>query len=250
MTQGVKTFIEKNITLIEAEDFQTLYKDAHTIIDVPVFTQVLLEAGIDPLNSLTYIPKNYLCETNIKEFTVPSHITRIEASAFWNCEILNKVTLPEGLIFIDEDAFAECHNLWQINLPSTLEYIKDDAFAETNLHHVVIPDLVKLIPRHCFEDCRQLETVKLGKFCHRINERAFGECTKLNSVQLNEGLEVISGYAFTECYALKELYIPATVNKISEHAFHKIERKLKIICLKNSYAHQWAEENNFNYELL
>ena len=246
MFPELKKFIEENIDLIEAGDFDQLYK---MNVDVPKFTQVLLEAGIDPLKNLTYIPPNYLCETDIKEFTVPSHITRIGNSAFWSCEILNKVTLPEGLMFIDDDAFAECHNLWQINLPSTLEYIKDDAFAETNLHHVVIPDLVKLIPRHCFEDCKQLETVKLGKFCYRVGERAFGECDKLRYVQLNEGLGEIGSYAFAGCFSLKAIYIPATVRKIAQSPFSNI-RNIKVLCVENSYAHEWCENNNQKYELI
>ena len=246
MFPELQKFIEENIDLIEAGDFDQLYK---MDVDYPKFTQVLLEAGINPLKNLTYVPNNYICETDIKEFVVPSHITRIGPSAFWSCEILNKVVLPEGLIFIDDDAFAECHNLWQINLPSTLEYIKDDAFAETNLHHVVIPDLVKLIPRHCFEDCKQLETVKLGKFCYRVGERAFGECDKLRYVQLNEGLEEIGAYAFADCFSLKALYIPSTVKKIQQSPFSNI-RNIKVLCVENSYAHNWCEENNQKYELI
>ena len=250
MTEGIKKFIEENIDTIEQVDFGKLYQDADVIIDVPRLTEAFLEAGIDPLQNLTHIPKNYLCETDIKEFTVPSHITRIGGSAFWSCEILNKVTLPEGLVFIDEDAFAECHNLWQINLPSTLEYIKEDAFAETNLHHVVIPDLVKLISRHCFENCEQLETVKLGKFCYRVGERAFAECDKMHYIQLNDGLEEIGAYAFAECYALQEIYIPEAVKKISQSPFYKIENRIKVLCVENSYAHKWCEQNNQKYELI
>ena len=250
MTEGVKKFIEENIDLIESDSFDTLYKGADALVDVPKLTEVLLQAGIDPLKNLTYIPPHYLCETDIKEFKVPSHITRIGNAAFWSCEILNKVTLPEGLMFIDSDAFAECHNLWQINLPSTLEYINEDAFAETNLHHVVIPDLVKLIPRHCFEDCEQLETVKLGKFCYKVGERSFAECDKLRYIQLNEGLEEVGAYAFSECYSLNEIYIPSSVIKISNLPFHRIEEKLKIICVKNSYTHTWCEQNNIKYELI
>lgn len=250
MTKGVKKFIEENIDAIEQGDFGKIYKDADFIIDVPKLTESFLEAGINPLQNLTHIPNSYLCETDIKEFTVPSHIIRIGASAFWACEILNKVMLPEGLVSIDKDAFAECHNLWQINFPSTLENIGEDAFAETNLHHVVIPDLVGVIPRHCFENCEQLETVKLGKFCHRVASRAFAECDKLYSIQLNEGLEEIGAYAFSECYALKEIYIPESVIKISQFPFHKIEDKILVICTKNSYTQRWCEANKQKYELI
>ena len=246
MFEQLKKFIEENIELIEAGEFDQLYK---MNVDVPKFTQVLLSAGIDPRKNLTYIPSNYLCETDIKEFKVPPHITRIESSAFWSCESLNKVTLPEGLVSIDRDAFAECHNLWQINFPSTLENIKADAFAETNLHHVVIPDLVKLIPKYCFEACKQLETVKLGKFCNRIGARAFGECDKLRYIQLNEGLEEIGSYAFANCFSLREIYIPSTVKQIYSSPFANIHN-IRVLCKEDSYAHKWCEDNAQKYTLI
>ena len=247
MFPELQKFIEENIDLIEAREFEKLYA---MNVDVPKFTEVLLQAGIDPLKNLTYIPANYLCETDIKEFTVPSHVTKIRSAAFWNCENLNKVTLPEGLVFIGADAFAECHNLWQLNLPSTLEYIQEDAFAETNLHHVVIPDTVALIPRHCFEKCEQLETVKLGKFCHRIVERAFGECDRLRFIQLNEGIEEIGAYAFSECYSLREIYLPESIVKISKNPFYKIEQNVKVLCIEDSYAHNWCKLNDQQYQLI
>lgn len=246
MFPELQKFIEENIELIEAEEFDQLYK---MNVDFPKFTQVLLEAGIDPLRKLTYIPNNYLCETDIKEFVVPSHITRIGGSAFWNCEILNKVTLPEGLIFIDQDAFSECHNLSTINFPSTLEYINDDAFAETNLQHVVIPDLVKLVSRYCFEECKQLKTVELGKSCKMIANRAFAECDKLHSVQLNEGLEQIGDYAFADNFSLKEVYIPSSVKQIGRSIFSNL-RNIEVKCVEGSYAHWWCEDNNQKYVII
>lgn len=248
MFEGLKKFIEENIDTIEQGDFGKLYQDAHALTNVSKLTEAFLKAGIDPLQTLTYVPENYLCETDIKEFTVPSHITRIGPAAFWACEILNKVTLPEGLVFIDEDAFSECYNLWQINFPSTLEYIKADAFAETNLHHIVLPELVAVIPQHCFESCKQLETVKLGTYTHKIKARAFAECDKLRYVQLNEGLEEIESYAFAECSSLKEIYIPESVKTIATNVFYK--SPTKIICKKDSVAHAYASQNMLNFELI
>lgn len=251
MTAGTQLFIEKHIDWIENNEFDKIYsKESLETFDRSELTQILLSIGIDPLKHLTFVPENYQSESNIKQFVVPSHIDRISTAAFWECQELEKVTLPEGLIFIEDSAFSECHKLAQINLPSTLEYIYEDAFAETALKHVVIPDNVAKVSRHCFEECKELETVKLGKYCVRLGSGVFGNCEKLRYIQLNEGLESIGEYAFKNCQALKEIYIPSTVNKIGFYSFYDCDPDLKMICIKDSYAHKYAETNLMDFELI
>lgn len=250
MTAGTQLFIEKHIDWIENNEFDKIYgKDNQETFDRSELTQILLTVvGVDPLQYLNYIPENYLSESNIKEFVVPSHIERIDTSAFWSCEQLEKVKLPEGLRSIEDSAFAECHKLTNINLPATLEYIDEDAFAETALKHVVIPDNVSVLARHCFEECKDLETVKLGSMCVSIQNGVFGNCENLRFIQLNEGLERIGDYAFKHCTSLKELYIPETVNKIGSYTF--IDCDVKIICKQYSMAYYYAEQNNMDYALI
>lgn len=250
MTAGTQLFIEKHIDWIENNEFDKIYgTENQETFDRSELTQILLTVvGVDPLNHLNYIPENYLSESNIKEFVVPSHIDRIDPGAFWRCEQLEKVKLPEGLISIKDDAFAECNKLTNINLPETLKYIAEDAFAETALKHVVIPDNVAVLSRHCFEECKALETVKLGSMCVSIQNGVFGDCENLRFIQLNEGLERIGDYAFKHCTSLKELYIPETVNKIGSYAFFDCD--VKIICKQYSRAYYYAEQNNIDYELI
>lgn len=247
MFPELQKFIETNIELIEDARFDELY---NMNVDVPKFTEALLEAGINPLANMKYIPANYLCESDIKQFVVPSHIDRISSAAFWDCQELEKVTLPEGLIYIEDSAFSECHKLTQINLPSTLEYIYEDAFAETALKHVVIPDNVAKVSRTCFDRCKQLETVKLGRYCVRLGLGVFGDCEKLRYIQLNEGLESIADYAFQNCAELKEIYIPPTVNKIGMNSFYGCDPDLKIICVKDSYAHIYAKHEFIEHKVI
>ena len=251
MTASTQLFIEKHIDWIENNEFDKIYdKASFGTFDRSELTQILLSIGIDPLKHLTFVPENYLCESNIKQFVVPSHIDRISFGAFWRCDELEKVTLPEGLVFIEDSAFSECRKLTQINLPSTLEYMYEDAFAETALKHVVIPDNITKVSRYCFEECKQLETVKLGKYCVRLGSGVFGNCEKLRYVQLNEGLESIGEYTFKNCQQLKEIYIPSSVNKIVMNSFYDCDPDLKIICIENSFAHRYAEQNGMDFELI
>lgn len=251
MTVGTQLFIEKHIDWIENNEFDKIYsKDSLETFDRSELTQILLQIGIDPLKHLNFIPESYLQQSNIKQFVVPSHIYRIGSGSFYNCEELETVKLPEGLTFIEDAAFCECYKLTQINLPSTLEYMYEEAFAETALKHVVIPDNVTKVSRYCFEECKQLETVKLGNHCVRLGSAVFGECEKLRYIQLNEGLESIGEYAFRNCKELKEIYIPSTVNKIRINSFYDCDPDLKIICIENSVAHKYVEQNGMNFELI
>ena len=251
MTVGTQLFIEKHIDWIENNEFDKIYgKSNLETFDRTELTRILLSIEIDPLKYLDYIPEYYLMQSDITTFIVPSHITRIGPAAFWNCPNLTKVSLPEGLIFIDDTAFCECRKLEQINFPSTLEKFDEQSFAKTALKHVVIPDNVANVPRHCFEECPELETVKLGKFCARIGSGVFGNCEKLRYVQLNEGLGRIGDYAFKNCQSLKEIYIPSTVNKIGMYSFYDCDPDLKIICVENSYAHKYAETTGMDFTLI
>ena len=60
----VKKFIEKNIDLIEDNKWKEVYNEASeplTFVGVGELTSTLLEADIDPLDYLGYIPSGYLC---------------------------------------------------------------------------------------------------------------------------------------------------------------------------------------------
>ena len=189
MTAGTQLFIEKHIDWIENNEFDKIYsKQSLETFDRAELTQILLSIGLDPLQHLTFVPDNYLSESNIKQFVVPSHIDRISTAAFWECRELEKVTLPEGLIFIEDSAFSECHKLAQINLPSTLEYIYEDAFAETALKHVVIPDNVKKIREWAFARCENLTTVTIPYGVKEIGNCAFSECKNLTTITIPDSV--------------------------------------------------------------
>ena len=77
------TFIEKNIDLIDANDFDSIYLDS-TFIGLlarellrPRVTQKLLSCDINPLKYMSYLPDYYSDDRFIEEFTIPSNIKSI-----------------------------------------------------------------------------------------------------------------------------------------------------------------------------
>lgn len=248
MTLGTQKVIEEHIDWIENNEFTKIY-ELHDVFDRSEFTQIMLSIGINPLNYMTYIPENYLYDSDVESFNIPHGIERIGQTAFAECKKLSKVTIPEGVTHILPGAFLECHNLENINLPSSIQYLKIEAFAETGLKHVVLPDHVHL-SAYVFGECKQLETIKFGNGITKIPHCCFGKCESLRSVMLNSDLERINMNAFKDCRSLTELYIPESVTSIERSAFNGIEDNITIICAENSTAHEYARLNNMSFKLI
>ena len=103
----VDSFIEQNIELIDNNDWETVYNNLlqhFTGRRVGLFTEKILECGINPLDWLSYIPNYYLWgSTDISEFKVPDNIVYIGENAFASSSIKD-LYLGIGLRHIGEGA--------------------------------------------------------------------------------------------------------------------------------------------------
>ena len=91
MTPELKEFIENNIDLIESNNFVEVYEDLAYDLEpgygtyeqmIGDFTACMLEADIDPLLHMPYIPTAYLYGQNVSYFGIPTHIDNIGNFAF------------------------------------------------------------------------------------------------------------------------------------------------------------------------
>ena len=142
MNDKVKEFIEDNIELIESNRWKEVYDKI-----IPTgFTDALLEAQINPAELLGYIPKRYLQDSRITQYSIPDNITNIGGAAFSDCENLTTINIPSSVKSIDDYGFYNCNNLTDIKLNSGLISIGDFAFRDCQkLSKVVLPDTVEYI---------------------------------------------------------------------------------------------------------
>ncbi len=179
----------------------------------------------------------------IKEIVVPEGVTEIAKYAFKSAQkTLESVILPEGLLKIGECAFLNC-KLTAIKLPESLKRIDYGAFCGNRIDSVVFPKGIEVAGGfkrnpiksmelsdgvsyiHGFENCKELESVKLPKelvYSEKIGGfeiGAFRGCEKLSSIELPENLKSIPMGLFEGCSALKSITIPASVKVISHNAF-------------------------------
>lgn len=117
-------FIRLNKELIQDNNFEELYKKFDNITDYTsdthYLTDILIEAGINPLEYMDAVPPGYLYKTdlNLRAIDIPDNIKYIYVYAFEDAR-LRKVTLPKTIIKMSKSAFFGNPLLTEINVRGT-----------------------------------------------------------------------------------------------------------------------------------
>lgn len=115
MKLKVKKYLIKNKHLIEEDRWDEFYSKLRDdpdlyLRDVGDITKVLLDANINPLNHLSYIPAYFLYGQDVKSFNIPQHILGIEPFAFGSCHHLKDIyyegKLSQWREFVKEVSFT------------------------------------------------------------------------------------------------------------------------------------------------
>ena len=208
-------------------------------------------------------------------------VVGIRSGAFQQCKGIKQLIIPEGIEYVEDGAFADCSNLIKIVLPNALSRIGNQnsrsiglghkgAFQGTAISEIDLPNLIKVIPRSCFSNCKQLRKVQfpdtleeisssafwvnekltdiqLPPTVRKIGSSAFYGCTSLSNVNLNEGLKTIEGGAFENCSAIAEIIIPSTVETFGTDIFkcgYGGNKNILIKCYQGSRAIEYVRKNN------
>jgi len=194
-------------------------------------------------------------DCNLSEVTVPSTVTNIGLSAFWESESIKSVMLAEGLACIGDSAFSDCSGLTSVAIPSTVECIGWGAFSGCHsMEDLTISNGVVSICGSAFSDCRNLTEVTIPASVTNIGAGAFGKCGNLLAIHVVEdnlvyaskdgvlynkeftelhscpgckeddfvvlpGIQNIGGAAFSGCGSLTSVVIADSVESIGESSF-------------------------------
>lgn len=165
------------------------------------------------------------------------------------------MVIPESIfgdtvIATDTLAFYNNDYIVTATFPDTLTSIGDSSFNEaSNLTSVVIPESCTYLGSGALQNCPSLKNVQINAQLTEINNQVFYNCKSLETIDLPVTVESIGRFAFSECTALKSLTIPKVTTSIASNAFRNCPN-LTLYVYKDSYAHQYAEENGINYELI
>lgn len=160
---------------------------------------------------------------------IPSNlfITTIGPDAFHSNTNLTSVTIPEGVFKIGTAAFESCTSLSTVTLPATNTI-----------------ELSPLVFSYCFD----LTTVNNSTSISRVSNFAFSDCYSLETIDLSN-VKSITQHAFFYCPNLTNITIGTSVTSIRRDAFLDCNNVI-INCYSNSYAHQYAIDNDIEYILL
>ena len=163
-------FIKAHVDEINENNFTKVYEDLVDDLDseeeereIGKFTDMLIDAGINPLMYMKTIPQYYMSGSSQTSIEIPQHIQSIDFDAFDSCKGLKSITIPDSVTSIDNCAFLEC----------------------TGLTSVIIGDGVKSIGSQAFESCTRLKSLTIGNSVTSIDVQAFLGCDRLRNITFN-----------------------------------------------------------------
>lgn len=147
-------------------------------------------------------------------------------------------------------AFYQNDYIVSASFPDTLTSIGDAAFYEaSNLQSVVIPENCINVGIGALQNCPSLKNVEIKSQLTEIKDQVFYNCSSLETIELPSTVESIGSFAFSDCTSLKSITIPKATTSIASNAFRNCSN-LTFYVYKDSYAQQYAEENNINFEII
>ena len=181
--------------------------------------------------------------SNLGEIELPESVEEIGNGAFVGCAKLSSITLGSNITTIGYNAFYGLTNLTTVTLPSKLKDIAGNAFANCkNLKEYIVSDENK--------DLSAKDGVLYGKDETELISYPAGKDDQTEFDMLSMNVDTIREGAFDGNTALKSVKIGDDVQTIGEEAFANVSDALTLHVYKNSYADEYAKENEVPVEYL
>lgn len=215
-----------------------------TITSLLLFVSILVSISIINASAVTsYDDFELEYNATTKSYTVVNYVGNSK-----------NVTIPEKvygryITKIGKNAFSKNSNVETVEIPYLVDSIDEYAFSEcTSLKEITIPTFTRTINQYAFFGCTSLKSVTFNNKITAINDSVFQNCSSLENVVLPSTVEKIGTTAFANCKGLESIKIGNNVSSISTDAFRGCSDKLKIVANDDSYAKQFATENNIAFE--
>lgn len=198
----------------------------------------------------------------IKEIIIPSTVESVDEKAFEYFDALQSIIVPDGevermkyifparLSVLIKGTICEAEDGAQFSGGGTL-FVKA---PKTAAREYVVPEGVKVICNHAFENCYGLEHIVLPRSLEGIEKEAFGSLLSLEKITfLSMELKTIGDYAFSGT-SLTRISLPDSVELIGNYAFKdcrnlesiNIPKSLKYIgCGVFMYCYRLSSELEF-----
>lgn len=182
----------------------------------------------------------------------------IAGYAFYNEPLLVNLILPDSLICIQQNGISHCNNLQQVDL-SHIQYIYPYAWSCLRIETLTIPASLRWAGHFAFSIGSTTKQILFedGAAITEISDSiVYGASTPIyvKHIQLADNLQKLGSKAFYDLPSLKTIMIPPSVQSIERpfviNGNTQGEVKPTIQCYSGSYAHTFAIENEYPFELL
>ena len=240
-----------------------------TIIEDYTFSRCESLNEIEISDKITRIGKGAFASCKgLTSIVIPENVTQIGNGAFHSCTHINdfKVsdknnyyTVEDNILFNKDKTILLQYMAGKTEefyaIPDTIEKVAEYAFSGcVNLKKIDISDKKIGLDRLAFDGCDSLEEINFPTGTEWIG--TFENCGSLKNFIIPDGVKQIFDGTFNECKKLENLVIPDSVEKIEDYpaknygTFFNVAGNFKIYCHEDSYAHQYAEKNNYQYVLV
>lgn len=135
----LKKLIQDHQDEINNNEFDNLYADWDGV--TCDLTDVLLQSGIDPLETLGWVPDYYATDLKIiKDVKLNDDVVEVGDQAFAICINLEHLFIPESVKEIGDWCFYGCKKLKEVAYDGTLEELK-----QVHMHQLSFESNVKFI---------------------------------------------------------------------------------------------------------
>lgn len=149
----------------------------------------------------------------------------------------NKSDAKSKLNNIDTYLKYESNEEGGISIQGYTKELKGNIFLPQYIDGKVVTDLGS----HAFQDCMEIESIRLPSSITHVGPGAFHNCKRLKSIVLPDNLTRIEDGVFYGCANLEDIVIPERVTYIGMSAFRECVRLKSIIIPENVYSiDRWA----------
>ena len=180
---------------------------------------------LHPTEQIAFIGESAFEESNIAEFTVPDIINTVPKRAFCNCSNLSTITLHDNVENIYEKAFGYS-SLYALKVKGYENEEKDYQYGFYG--QIVLPENIKYIADDVFEGCSNIKD--------------------LSTINIKEGIKSITKENLYYFESPGHVYIPRSVTYIDDKVFKECP-DIHLMVYENSYAHEYAKNNQYRYIL-
>ncbi len=182
-------------------------------------TSIIISGDVTYIGRYTFFGCSSL--TNIK---LPNTVTNIGDYAFYGCTGLTNIEFPNHIEKIGECAFYGCSSLTDITIPSSVRVIGDYAFCRCSgltgitveegntMFHSAGNCLIETKPKILIAGC-QNSIIPIDGSVTSIGKSSFEDCVELESIKIPNSVTSIGDSAFYKCQKLTEIFYDGTAKE-------------------------------------